>query len=137
VQQRIQNRLVDFGRPIGRRERRDVFPGAGLHLSSNARRMQAERGVEAGTGEIELARDQQRATQLRHRLVGQKLRALVEPFWHQKLGACAGCRTPALDFDLGAYKDLRRGRDPDSAEPERAGKGDRSFKECDIAHGQT
>ena len=65
AQQRIQDRLVDFGRPVSRRQRRNVFAGAGLDLRADTGGVQAERGLEAGMRQIELARDQQRAPQFR------------------------------------------------------------------------
>src|SRR4051794_2135367 len=65
------------------------------------------------------------------------MRPLVEPFWHQKLGA-GPCR-PALafDFDLDAHKGLRRRVDDNRTEPERPGESDRAFKEGDVSYGQT
>jgi len=61
AQQRVENALVDFGRPIGCRERRNILFGAGLDLRTDAGRVQAERRLEAGMRKVKLARDQQRA----------------------------------------------------------------------------
>ena len=36
AQQRIQDRLVDLGRPVSRRQRRDIFLRAGLDLRRDA-----------------------------------------------------------------------------------------------------
>ncbi len=46
AQQRIEDGLVDFRRPEGGRERRDIFLRASLDLRCDACRVQAERGVE-------------------------------------------------------------------------------------------
>ena len=65
------------------------------------------------------------------------MRTLVEPFRHQKLGAGAHRPALAFDLDLDAHKSLRRRVDDDRAEPERPGKGDRTFKKGDVSYGQT
>ena len=49
------------------------------------------------------------------------MRPLVEPFWHQELGAGAGRPALAFDLDLDAHESLRRRVDDDRAEPERPG----------------
>src|ERR1700682_1811064 len=86
-QQRIQDRLVDLRRAIGRGKRWDVLLRTSLDLRGDARRMQAERGVEALVPEIQIPRDHERTPQLFNRFLRRKLRPLVEPFWHQELGA--------------------------------------------------
>ena len=85
TQQRVQNGLVDFGRPIGGRERWNVLFGAGLDLRPDAGRMQAERGLETGMRQIKLARDQQRAPQFRDRCLRRQMRPFVEPLCDQEL----------------------------------------------------
>src|SRR5216684_7742491 len=57
TQQRVQDRLVDFGRPEGGGERRDIFLRAGLDLRRNPRSMDSEGSVESRTREIEIARN--------------------------------------------------------------------------------
>src|SRR6185295_12628828 len=99
--------------------------------------MQAERRLKTGMRQIELARDQQRAPQFRHRFFRRQVLTLVEPFWHQKLGASSGRAALAFDLDLDAYKRLRRRVDDDRAEPERPGESDRALKERDVSYGQT
>ena len=63
---------------------------------------------------------------------GDKMRPLVEPFRHQKLGAGAGRPALAFDLDLDAHESLRRRVDDDRAEPERPGEAHRTFKKGDI-----
>ena len=122
AQQRIEDRLVDFGRPVGRRQRRNVFAGAGLDLRADTGCVEAERRLEAGMRQIDISRDQQRASQFRHGLFRRQMRPLVEPFCNQKLGASARRPPLAFDLDLDPHKSLRRRVDDDRAEPERPGK---------------
>src|ERR1700719_3333296 len=99
--------------------------------------MQAERGLEAGAGEIEFARDLERTPEFVDGLLGRKLGALVEPFRHQQFGAGADRAAPALDLDLGTHEDLRCGVDDDSAKPERPDEPHRSLEKRNVPHGQT
>ena len=137
TEQRIQNRLVDFGRTIGRGKRWDVFFCASLELRPDARRMQTERRLEPFAPEIKLPRDQKRTPQFVDRRLGRKVRTLVEPFRRQQFGAGADERAPTLDLDLGAHERLARVVDHDRAEVERPGEADRPFEERNIAHSQT
>ena len=139
TQQRIQDRLVDFRRPVGGCERRDIFAGTGLDLRADAGRVQAERGLEPGMRQIEFPRDQQRAPQFRDRFLRCQVRPLVEPFCHQELGGgasrFAAILALAFNLDLDARKHLRRGVDDDRAKPERPGKRHRAFEEGNIPDG--
>ena len=136
AQQRIQDRLVDFGRPVRRGQRRDIFPRAGLDLRADTGGVQAKRGLEAGMRQIEISRNQQRATQFRNRFLRRKMRPLVEPLCHQKLGA-GPCRNAlAFDLDLDAHKSLRCRVDDDRTEPERPDESDRTFKKGNVLYGQ-
>src|SRR3954471_1384415 len=99
AQQRVQDRLVDFGRPEGRRERGDVFLRTRLDLRREAVRVQAERGFETLVPEIDLARDVEGVPQFVDVLLRRKLRPLVEPFRRHQLGAGAYRNAPALHLD--------------------------------------
>ena len=136
TQQRVKNSLVDLGRAIGRRQRRNILVGAGLDLRPDAGCVQGEGGLIAGMRQIKFARDQQRASQFGNRLFRRKMRPLVEPFRHQKFGTGAGGVAFAFDVDLDTHEHLRRRVDDNSAEPERPGKADRAFEERDISHSQ-
>ena len=72
TQQRIEDRLVEFGRAVTRGQRRNVGARATRDLMVVAGRMQAERGIERML-EIKVAREMQRAAQLRHGLIGREL----------------------------------------------------------------
>ena len=63
AQQRIQDGFVDFSRPEGGGERRDILFRAGLDLRGDDRGMDPEGRVEAGMRQIKFARDRQRAAQ--------------------------------------------------------------------------
>src|SRR5262249_23982611 len=84
LEQRSEDRLVDFGRAVGGRERRNILFRAMLHLLGDAGGMQAERGIELLAREVELARDQERVAQRLDGLRGRELRPLVEPFWYEE-----------------------------------------------------
>ena len=99
--------------------------------------MKSERSLESLNIQIEIARDLKRAPQFRNRLLGRKLRSLVEPFRHQQFGAGADRSALALHFDLGAHEQLRRGIDDHGAEPERPDKAHRAFEKFDVPHGDT
>ena len=137
TQQRIQDRLVDFGRPEAGGKRRDIFFRAGLDLRRDARGMQAEGGLEAGGRQIELARDQERAPQFLDGLLRRQLRPLVEPFRRHQFGARAHRRAPAFDLDLHPHEDLRRGIDRHGAKPKRLCERNLPLEKRDITHGQT
>ena len=137
TQQRVQDRLVDFGRPEGGGERRDVFFRAGLDLSRNARGMSCKSSFESRTREIEIARNRQRTAQFQNGLLRRQVRALVEPFRRHQFGAGTDGSAPAFDLDLNAHEYLRRGVDHHGAKPERFCKRNRPFKKCDVPHGQT
>src|SRR5216683_1632807 len=57
TQRCVQDRLVDFSRPVGGGERRNILPGAGRELRRDARGVQAERGFKSRTGQVKIARD--------------------------------------------------------------------------------
>src|SRR5882724_232642 len=99
--------------------------------------MQAECSLEAGTRQIEPARDFKRTPEFVHGLLGRKLGALVEPFRHQQFGAGADRAAPALDLDFGAHESLRCGVDDHSAKPERPDEPHRSLEKRNVPHGQT
>jgi hypothetical protein len=63
------------------------------------------------------------------------VRPLVEPFWHQELGAGAHSLAFAFNLDLDPHERLRRRVDDHRAEAERPGELHRSFEKRDIAHG--
>ncbi len=73
--------------------------------------MQAEGGLKTRAAQIEPARNVQRTPQFGDRLLGRKLRPLVEPFRRHQLGAGAHRRAPAFDLDLHPHKGLHCGRD--------------------------
>src|SRR5260370_8126976 len=89
-----------------RRKRGDILARASLNLRTDARRMQAERGVKNLAPEIKLARDQQRAPQLFHCFVRREMRPLVEPFWPQQLAAGTGGRALPFNLDLAPHERL-------------------------------
>ncbi len=64
AQQRIQDGLVDLGRPEAGGERRDVLLRAGIDLRGDHGGVVPERGVEAGPRQIKFARNRQRAAQI-------------------------------------------------------------------------
>ena len=136
AQQCVQDRLVDLRRAISRRQRRNVLFGARLDLRRDAAPMQAERRVETAMGQIEIARDRQRAAQFADSLVGAEMGALVEPFRHQHFGARARRNAFAFDLDIHPHEGLRRRVDDHGTEPERADKRDRPLKEGDITYDQ-
>jgi hypothetical protein len=61
AQQRIQDGLVDFSRPEGGGERRDILFRAGLDLRGDDSGVDFEGSLEPRTREIKIARDRQRA----------------------------------------------------------------------------
>src|SRR5207302_781765 len=111
----------------------NMFFRASRDLGPDARGMQLECRLKSGLCQIEPARNLQRAAQTVYRLRRRKLRPLVEPFWHQQLGAGANPAPPALDLDLGPDEQLRRRVDRDCAEAERPRETHGSFKERDVS----
>src|SRR5882672_9710101 len=101
--------------------------------------MQAEGGVEARPGQIEIARDSERPAQFLDGLLRRELRALVEPFRRHQLGA----RTYrhgfgfgfAFDLDLHTHESLGRGIDDHRAKPEWLGERHLSLEKRNIPHG--
>jgi hypothetical protein len=83
--------------------------------------MQAEGGVEARPGQIEIARDSERPAQFLDGLLRRKLRTLVEPFRRHQFGAPTHRRGFAFDLDLHTHECLGRGIDDHGAKPERLG----------------
>ena len=137
AQQRVQDRLVDLGRAVAGRERRDVFSGAGLELRADAGRVQAERGVEIPVGQIELAGNLQRPPHLGDTLFVRQMRPLVEPFRRQHLRRRAGRDSLAFNLDRDADEDLGRIGDRHRAEAERPRERDRTLEKRDVAYGET
>ncbi len=128
TQQRIHNGLVDFSRTVGGGKRRDIFLRAGLDLRSEARCVQAERGLEPRMAQIKIARDRQRAPQFLDGLLRREVGAFVEPFRRHQFGAGADRGALTFDLDLDAHECLRRGIDRHGAEPERFCKRNRPFE---------
>ena len=116
AEQRIEDRLVDFRRTISGGERRNVLFCTSSDLVTNTRCMQIERGLEAAPCQIEPACDLKRPPQTVDRLRRRQLWPLVEPLWHQQLGAGADRGAPAFDLDLSPHEQLRRRVDRHRAE---------------------
>ncbi len=57
TQQRVQDGFIDFSRPEGGGERRDILLRAGIDLRRNPRGMDCEGRVESRAREIEIARN--------------------------------------------------------------------------------
>lgn len=133
AEQRIEDRLVDFRGAISRRKRWNIFLCTSRDLGTDARGMQIERGQESSPREIKAPRNLQRAPQAVDRLRRRQLRPLVEPFWHQQLGAGADRNAPALDLDLDPHEQLRRRVDRDRAEAERPREMHGTFEESDVS----
>ncbi len=136
AQQRIQDRLVDLGRAVAGRERRNILSGAGVELGADAGRVQAERGVEIPVGQIELAGNLQRPPHLGDALFVRKMRPLVEPFRRQHLRRRAGRDSLALNLDHDAHEHLDGVVDRHRAETERPRERDRTLEKRDIVHGE-
>ena len=132
---RVEDRLVDLGQPVRRRQRRNVLSRAQFELGCDAGSVQSEGRIEVLVRQIKLARDQQRAAQFLDRLLRRQMRPLVEPLRHEKFGARTDGPGLAFDLDLDQHKSLRRRVDDNGAEPERPREADRPLKESNIAHG--
>ena len=137
AQQRIEDRLVDLRRAVGRSERRNILLRASLDLRPDAGGMQAERGLEIRSApDRARARSRASAASSSTVCVRRQMRPLVEPFRHQQLGAGADGRPLPSTSISTRTNSLRRRVDGDRAKAERPGEMHRAFEEGDVAHGQ-
>ena len=109
--------------------------GASRMMGSLDPRRQAKSRIIFRSQEL-LARDRQRAAQLREVLLVRELRRLVEPFRHQQLGGNAFAFAAVGKLDARAHEGLRRMRDGDSAEPERNAKAHRPLEKIGADQAQ-
>ena len=137
AQQRIQDRLVDLGRTIGRGKRRDIFPGASLDL----RRETAACRPNAVSKPVRPDRARARSTAsaaTRRRSARARDAARLSNHFGTSISALAPTEVPLPSTSISTRTNACGATiDHHGAKPERPGKGDRPLEYRDITYGQT